>query len=544
MHLNIPQKMKKLYLNPMAISAIATLLAYPVFAQNDITVNTSKSYQTITGIGSMALTKDEVDDLECTSMRFDMSPEYNKGLEMSGNDNNDPNVLDLSKFKHDEGIISKALYAKSKGVKVFIASVWSPPGWMKDMSARTPATLEWWSPCNNAANSTWCGGFLKLSMYEEYAEWLVGCIKTWKSETGMDLTAVSMQNEPEFPEPYGSCVYTSTEFKNLLMVVGKKFKKEGITTPIFYGEILWAQNGITDFFLPILKDPEALSYLRAFALHNYDTDGIKVGGPSTTQWKTTADLAARGKKELWMTETSGHSEDVSGMMTLAGQMYTAFSAGNISGWNYFYLEKDKKFVYNVHKQFTKFIRPGAVRIDGISSNADVLSLTFVHPVTKIMTLLLINKNSGAQTIAVKGSNIPQKFGVTMVNSSGSYAVKDSIAGTASLSLPANSVTVLNGKNLNLVLATEYASAVNNYQATVYPNPTEEMLTIEASESINGVVSITNLLGKEVMNLEIDMEKFGLSNINLSRLEKGMYILTISAVSYTHLRAHETKANIV
>lgn len=518
--------MKYIYLPQLAILAMSSLFTYSLYAQSDITVNTSKSYQTITGIGSMALTTDEVDDLECTSMRFDMSPEYNKGLEMSGNDNSDPNVLDLSKFKHDNEIVAKALYAKSKGINVFIASVWSPPGWMKDMSSRTPVTLEWWSPCNNAANSTWCGGFLKTTMYEEYAEWLVGCLKSWKSETGMDLTAVSLQNEPEFPEPYGSCVYTATELKNLLMVVGKRFTKEGINTKIFYGEILWAQANIVGFFSPVLKDLEALSYLKAFALHNYDTDGIKVGGPSTTQWKTTADLAAKGKKELWMTETSGHSEDVSGMMTLAGQMYTAFSAGSISGWNYFFLDKDKKFVYNVHKQFTKFIRPGAVRIDGISSNADVLSLTFVHPVSKTMTLLLINKNSGAQTIAVKGANIPQKFGVTMVNSSGSFAVKDSIAGAASLSLPANSITVLNGKNINLVLATESTDIENNYQASIFPNPTEESVTIQTLEAMAGRGVISNLLGKEVMNFDIDIKQFGSSQLNLSSLDKGMYLMTI------------------
>ena len=267
--------MKHNYFNRMAALAIPTMFAIHANSQNSITVNTAQSYQTVTGIGSMALTKDEVDDLECTSMRFDMSPEYNSGLEMSGNDNNDPNSLDLSKFKHDDEIVAKALYAKSKGVNLFIASVWSPPGWMKDMSSRTPATLEWWSPCNNAANSTWCGGFLKTTMYEEYAEWLVGCLKTWKNETGMDLTAVSLQNEPEFPEPYGSCVYTATELKNLLLVVGKRFTKEGINTKIFYGEILWAQANVVGFFSPVLKDVEALSYLKAFALHNYDTDGIQ-----------------------------------------------------------------------------------------------------------------------------------------------------------------------------------------------------------------------------------------------------------------------------
>lgn len=475
----------------------------------------------------MALTKDEVDDLQCTSMRFDMSPEYNKGLEMSGNDNNDPNNLDLSKFKHDEGIIERALYAKSKGVKVFIASVWSPPGWMKDMSARTPATLEWWSPCNNAANSTWCGGFLKTTMYEEYAEWLVGCIKTWKLETGTDLTAVSLQNEPEFAEPYGSCVYTSSEMKNLLVVVGRKFKKEGITTPIYYGEILWAQSGVMDFFGSVIVDPEALSYLKAFALHNYDTDGIQVGGASTAQWKTTAGLAKKGKKELWMTETSGHSEDKDGMMTLAGQMYTAFSAGNINAWNYFYLTKEAKYVYNLHKQFTKYIRPGAVRIDGISNNEDVLSLTFVHPVSKTMTVLLINRIGSLQTIAVKGSNIPKKFGVTVVNDKGAYSVKDSIVGTSSIVLGANSITVLNGVNKDLILANEFATTVNSYQASVYPNPTEQTITIETSEAINGLGRITDLLGKEVMTFEVDIQQFGKSDFNLSTLDKGMYILKIS-----------------
>ena len=510
--------------------AILTLFmgtAFHGYSQNQININSSVSFQKISGIGTMDLYPNAVDDIECTAMRINFSPESTPGLEMSGNENNDLNVLDISKFKHDAGMVSRAKYAKSKGIELYLASVWSPPGWMKDMSSRTPATLEWWSPCNYAANATWCGGFLKPTMYDEYAEWLVGCIKSWKAETGIDLSAISLQNEPEFPEPYGSCVYTPDELYKLLLVVGKRFTKDGITTKIVYGEILWAQNNINGFFTPVLKSTEALSYLKAFALHNYDTDGIKVGGPSTSQWQTTALLANKGQKELWMTETSGHSVDVTGMMTLAGQMYTALNAGNINAWFYYDFDLKNKYVLNLHKQFAKFIRPGAIRIEGVSTNPDILTLTFAHPVSKNMTVLLINRNAGSLNTFIKASNLPQKFGVTVVNSSGNYAVQDSISSSATISLPSNSITVLNGKNPNLVLSTDDKNEVNFYQASLYPNPALENISIEASEAISGKATITDLLGKEILNFDIDIPQFSSFHINLAGLSKGLYVISIT-----------------
>lgn len=190
-------------------------------------------------------------------------------------------------------------------------------------------------------------------------------------------------------------------------------------------------------------------------------------------------------------------------------------------------QKETKFAYNVHKQFTKFIRPGAVRVDGISTNADILSLTFAHPVSKTMTVLLINKSSGALNTVIKAPNLPQKFGVTVVNSSGNYAGKDSIASSATVSLPANSITVLHGKNPSLVLATDYSTHVNFYQASVFPNPATETITIQASEAISGKASITDLVGRLVMNFDIDINQFGSFNVNLSGLDKGLYIITIN-----------------
>lgn len=182
-------------------------LASAIAQTATITLDISKTYQKITGFGSHGWVDDKTTTLEPAFYRLVIDREYCGELEEAANDNNDPNVLDGSKFNYKQDVIdwAKKVY-NQPNPPFFIATVFSPPGWMKDMSVRTPETLEWWSPCKYPEFTHLCGGKLKEEMHEEFAEWIVGWIQAWKKQTGKDLYSISIQNEPEFPEPYGSCV--------------------------------------------------------------------------------------------------------------------------------------------------------------------------------------------------------------------------------------------------------------------------------------------------------------------------------------------------
>jgi O-glycosyl hydrolase len=177
--------------------------------------------------------------------------------------------------------------------------------------------------------------------------------------------------------------------KEALLHVGRKFKAEGINTKIYLPEVLPAQRHVADFFNAVANDKEGSSYADIFAIHNYDTDGINVGGASAKEWKSYSDIArsANPPKELWMTETSGHPNTWQGAMLLAANMYNALNWGNINAWCWWALadkNASSEFAlivdgqpsgrYYVSKHFYRFVRPDAVRVDASSNNDDVLTL--------------------------------------------------------------------------------------------------------------------------------------------------------------------------
>ncbi|MEX0967089.1 MAG: Calx-beta domain-containing protein [Bacteroidia bacterium] len=60
--------------------------------------------------------------------------------------------------------------------------------------------------------------------------------------------------------------------------------------------------------------------------------------------------------------------------------------------------------------------------------------------------------------------------------------------------------------------------------SIYPNPANDILTLEASENLD-VVRLTNLLGQQVMEL-VNVQP-GATMINIADLEKGVYLLHVS-----------------
>ena len=60
---------------------------------------------------------------------------------------------------------------------------------------------------------------LRTDMYDEFAERCVAYIKILKQETGIDVYAISLQNEPRFSEPYESCVFNDEALRDLIKVV-------------------------------------------------------------------------------------------------------------------------------------------------------------------------------------------------------------------------------------------------------------------------------------------------------------------------------------
>ena len=136
----------------------------------------------------------------------------------------------------------EVLNAQASATKVSlktVASVWSPPWWMKYVAAYF-GTDAYWNRLSDGVQ-----GDLPR-MHEEFAEYCVAYVKLLERATrpaggevgdGTHIYAFSPQNEPAFGQMYASAVYSAEQYKEMLKAVGQRFKQErdhwvSVTNPV------------------------------------------------------------------------------------------------------------------------------------------------------------------------------------------------------------------------------------------------------------------------------------------------------------------------
>jgi O-glycosyl hydrolase len=362
-----------------------------IFAQPEqtaqVTVDREDRYQTMDGFGAFLgsevwdpqkqdLALPFVQDLGITMARFGI---IGNDFEHQ-NDNANPYVTDYSAFDRSALPLEwmKRLKAET-GIDKYILTVWSPPAWMKKS--------------RSLAASDFSGdNFLEERYYEEYAEFLVAVVRIVKEQTGIDLYAISVQNEPQFNEPYPSSLLGSETMPQVLKVVSERFKAEQLQTKIYMPEALPQQQGIQEYIRQLDQVPEASQGTDIIAIHNYDPDGIHVGGAGANDWADLAKWAnASRPRQVWMTETSGHPDNWTGAKTLFGNIYNALVYGNASAWVWWTLSETAKNAqfglvvdnqatsrYAVSRHFYRAVQQGAVRV-GTTPADGILSVAFENP---------------------------------------------------------------------------------------------------------------------------------------------------------------------
>lgn len=381
----------------------------PADAVTQVTVDRSQRFQTMDGFGAFFgsgiwstpkqdLALPFVQDLGISVARFgviddDFEPR---------NDNANPYVTDLSAFNSAALPLDWMRRLKQETtIDKYILTIWSPPAWMKK---------------NRSLASTDTAGdnFLEERYFEEYAEYLSALVRIVKEQTGIDLYAISLQNEPQFNQPYPSGLLPGDRMAQALKVVAARFAAEGIETRLFMPEALPQQKGLQEYVRQLDLVPEASRHTDIIAIHNYDTDGIHVGGAGAKDW---ADLygwanAAR-PRQVWMTETSGHPDNWTGARLLFGNLYNALVYGNASAWVWWSLSAtggDAQFGlvvdnqptarYAISRHFYQAARPGAVRVATVSDE-EILSVAFENPDG---TLAVVLYNTGkARLVSFEGA---------------------------------------------------------------------------------------------------------------------------------------------
>jgi O-glycosyl hydrolase len=430
-----------------------TVSALDAASATDITIDLATTFQEIDGfgafMGSGGTAPDTIitlaEDIGMSMARFGL---IGGGFE-EVNDNSDPYILNLDGFNPDALSISN-MKRIAPFVDKFILTVWSPAGWMK--------YNKWEGGVENYASDN----KLDPRYYEEYAEEIIAVLKIVKRETGKDIYGLGLQNEPQFNEPYPSCQVNPEEYRDIIKVVGPRLEAEGYgDVKLFWAEALPAQNSIDDYIDAVKDDPLAETYADIVAIHNYDADGASVGGAGCGTWGNIYDWAQAGNYQYktWMTETSGHADDWDGAMTLAGNIFNALECGNSSAWVFWSFsvsEGSSEFGlvvsnrpssrYYISKQYYKFIRPGAVRVD--VSTESIPAIAFKNDVEKTISVVLFNNTDQTQTIEIKGAGLPSQWEVHTTSNHRNCEQQSDLGPEGLIILPPSSLTTLVGDNLN------------------------------------------------------------------------------------------------
>jgi len=295
-----------------------------------------------------------------------------------------PGDVDLKDFSIERDrkslipMIKRAQKISNNGFKLF-ASPWSPPAWMKT---------------NGEMNN---GGKLKPEDRDAWAHYFVRYIQEYAKEQ-IPIWGVTVQNEPAAKQVWDSCLYTGEEERDFVRDhLGPTFAKAGLDTHI----IIWDHNRdiMYERAKAVLDDPNAAKYVWGVGFHWYVadlfdnvqrvhdawpdkhvllTEGCQEGGPHLGEWS--------------LGERYGHSmiEDlnhwsvgwVDWNMVLnqqAGPNHVGNYASSPIIANTDTGEITYQSSYYYIGQFSRFIRPGAIRILAAPTSDNLETTAFVNP---------------------------------------------------------------------------------------------------------------------------------------------------------------------
>ena len=568
--------MKIKYLKVFTFGTVISMVSTSIFAQSVVQINKAQKFQTIDGFGGFTslnpsqykseLLDKIVDDLGATILRSTIPTD----MEIK-NDNNDPFNTNMDAYNlsvsdgteqevgplRDLTPFLKAAMLKANASKEpmkLISSSWSPPGWMKyvnvtfgtDATWNRLITLEW-----DQVHPETDPKVRPVRDYkEEYAEYLIAYLKFFKQETGFELYAISLQNEPVFAQNYMSCVYSPEALAGLIRVTGRRIKAAGLSTKIFWSEDIGDLGRYAQYVNAVRLDTGgADKYADIAACHAYNTTGTLAGSTSSSTWDGMYRISNRSRpRPFWMTETSGYGLGYEGAFELAKAMYVALKFGKVSAWVWWSISENKSEEteyglminqsiqpkkYYASKNFYRYVRPEAVSVGAVcSTDVDILPLAFQHDANKTLTVVLINQSSSDKTITLdlKDPSVsPKKYARYRTSSSENCIKIDSLSSTATITLPKESITTLIGNgslpatptgNDDNVIASE-----SNNKLQIYPNPSQTGFFIQSIKAGQNILKIKllNQQGVEIIHMDYPNDSTEMY-INTEKLANGIYIL--------------------
>jgi glucuronoarabinoxylan endo-1,4-beta-xylanase len=352
--------------------------------------------------------------------------------------------------------ISIMQMAQARGTRVW-STPWTPAPGFK--SNNGPNGGSYLGSGNNATNLA-------------YASQLANYVASMKTTYGINLYALSVQNEPDAKVTnYEACAWSGTQIHDFVKHLYSALAAEGVgSTKIILPESeTWTNH--PGLYAPTLNDPVTTADAAIIANHDYVSDNA-VGDTNSP-----ASLPVAGKTS-WETEVSQIGGDYDGSITnaiyWAGRVHVFMTIAQANAWHYWWLISGgadnqgltdangvpAKRMYALG-QFARFVRPNFYRINITNTGLTQIS-AYRDSLSSRFAIIAINPNPTGIVQTFNLTNVTRISSVTpwLTTATLSLASQAAVAVTNSgfsYTLPALSIVTFVGQANPPMLSIQYSS---------------------------------------------------------------------------------------
>ncbi|RPK24533.1 glycoside hydrolase family 30 protein [Paenibacillus xylanexedens] len=279
----------------------------------------------------------------------------------------------------------------------------------------TPWTAPAWMKYGEKTTNGWYLDYNDPQVYEAYARYFVKYIKAYQAK-GIPIYGITLQNEPEFTSDKYPSMSMGPEEQAMFIrdYLGPALQDAGLDTRIIAYDHNWDQA--VEYTSKVLGDEQAAAYIDGSAFHCY------AGDPSAM-----SEVHERfPDKNIYFTECSGGEWSPDFGENLSWQMSNLIIgaprnwAKNVLLWNIALdpqggptnggcencrgvvtidpenNEITRNVEYYALGHISRYVRPGAVRVDSTQEQGQIENVTFRNPDG---TMVLVAANTGEEEVS-------------------------------------------------------------------------------------------------------------------------------------------------
>jgi O-glycosyl hydrolase len=283
--------------------------------------------------------------------------------------------------------LARALRARGGRDFQLIASVWSPPGWMK------------------TTGTTVGTGRLRDDRRVHFARFLAAFCRGVEARSGVPVAALSLRNEAEWGVRFASCTWTPDDFLAASEEIQTAFVRAGLRTRLLGPELVGRSR--------LEPMGEAASFARALGRRAAGCS-LALQGPlgpgedDEASWDALRGTLEPGGRGLWVTSAADHLPDwigPGGALSLASELHAVLVHGGAEAYLYYQFADDDPTIaltrgaearspkYAAFRHYSRFIRPGAVLVEATPDGAALAAGAFWHDASSTLTAVLVNRES-------------------------------------------------------------------------------------------------------------------------------------------------------